>query len=170
MPLNAKRAFNRPTEIQVDDQVYALYELTANDLVDFEVFANGVLIGQFEAVWNTCAPLTREHLQYMSRVAADRSMKYFEIFSPEVTGIMTTWAGAREMLRMSIRHGRPDWTHAQNAELFGQLDRPIIDRIIHLTGLTDDRITPGSAPDPKAPEPPTPGESGPSTTGEPAAA
>jgi hypothetical protein len=164
--MNAARALNRPRPLEVEGATYHLFELDGNDLADFEAFANTVLLAQFEALWKTGAQLSVEHLKYLTQVAADRTMRYFEIGSAEVLTIMLSWVGAREILYLAIRHGDKTFTREQARTLFGKLNAATINSLPQLVGL----VSPDSSEDdsdPKAGSPlvPTPGDSATSPPG-----
>lgn len=159
--MNASDALNRPKTLEVDGTEYQLYGLDLNDLADFEMYANTLLVGQFEGLWRSLAPLALniEHLKYVTQLAADRTMKYFEFGSPELNQMMLALVGQRELLYLSVRHGKPEFTRADAAKLFGRMTRPQAERVLLLTGLfTDDKAeAAGESPDPKDGR--TPGDS-----------
>jgi hypothetical protein len=186
------QAINRPRTVQLGGETYSLYELTCRDLIDFEAFANAALIDQFDElmarrearllarVANPPAPgdasaaekyrtdvmAAVDHQKFLDRLAADRANKFFNVGSDEANSYMQSLTGLCEILFLSIRRGRPEFTREQARGLMDFLSlNEALELLPSLTGLFGAE---GGA-DPKASQPATPGAITPSTGGEPAA-
>jgi hypothetical protein len=106
----------------------------------------------------------------MERVAADRTRTYFQIGSEETSALLMTWVGARELLYLSIKHGKPDFTRTEARELFAKCSPSFVLSIPELVGLVATAAEMEGRPDPKAGSSsgagPTPGETPSSTDGD----
>jgi hypothetical protein len=128
----------QPQPLTVDGETYWIHPLDVNDLGALQAWIDRQHADPFDVVKAVIdkGGFTVTMQQYMIAEALRESIKpKARLGSAEADELLLSMEGSRQVLYLSIRKGRPDFTEAAAAELAAKLTTTDVAKLNHLSTL-----------------------------------
>jgi hypothetical protein len=129
----------QPRPFTVNGQEYFFHPLTIADLGQLQTWIDRQFPDPFEVVTKAIARgnFTVPQQQYLLAQAVDRAVRPGrQIGTPEADQLLQSLEGVKQLLLLSIRKGRPDFTEEQARELYMHMSLGHLEALFSVTGVS----------------------------------
>jgi hypothetical protein len=128
----------RPLNVAGIDEVYELHPLTIDDLGQLQGWIDSQFPDPFEVVSKAISRgnYTVPQQQYLLRVAVESASRpAHPIGTPEADQLLGSLAGLQELLKLSIRKSRPEFSDEDAKRLYMHLNLGDLEAVFAATGV-----------------------------------